>query len=100
MSTKINIRIPDELLAKVDAQGDNRSATIIDILTEHFDPTFQPADPAVSADVLAAQEAQRLHMRLKATNPTRPPATSIYAPRPAHDPATCRVYKCGICAAK
>ena len=39
MSKIVPIRIPDELIEKIDAKGPNRSATIIDILTRALTPT-------------------------------------------------------------
>ena len=73
MSKLVAVRIPDELLVKIDAEG-KRSTVIIKRLTDSYnDPLFLPANPASSADVNAAQEASR---------PTHAVSCTCYSCRP------------------
>lgn len=84
MSTLVAVRIPDELLYKVDAKG-KRSRVILEALEAYF------ALPAVTVHpperlVVTKVDADRKEIHISSLR------------RPEHNPKECRVYKCGQCA--
>ena len=83
MSTLVAVRVPDELLAKVDAKG-KRSQVIIAALEAYL------GGPGVNAVVHSL--ATRFHDSVTV-------AAKLPSARPAHDPKTCNVYGCGMCQA-
>lgn len=101
MSTLIAVRVPDDLVVKMDARG-KRSRVVIDALRTYLEggtpsapPTAKPASgkprarPPVDASLPDVVE-----------EPAQPRPASIHTgnyQRPTHDAATCTAYGCGMC---
>ena len=103
-TTLVAIRIPEELLEKIDAEGKRSTVIVKRLQGSYGDPLFVPANPASGADVKAAQAASRIATRHSQppydrktvapplTASALPPVGSIYT-RPKHNP-TCKCLTC------
>jgi hypothetical protein len=110
MSTLVAVRVPDDLLAKVDARG-KRTRVVIDALTaylsgEQIAPA--PAKPARAKPLLEVdvslpnieEEGIRLPDQRPPLTPRPTAAPSIHTgnyQRPSHDPANCLLRGCLMC---
>jgi hypothetical protein len=96
MESPISIRIPDDVLQKIDAEG-KRGNVINRILRSHYFPIASPAD------IEAAKEAGVPYIECRniraVTKKEVAAAVAARLERVGHDPKTCRIYKCGMCAA-
>jgi len=81
MSTSVTLRIPDDILEKLDCIKGKRSEVIIQILSAslHRGSGVLVPDAEVQAKMVADNAVAQQKREL-------------------HDPATCRIYKCGMCA--
>lgn len=95
MSVKVAIRVPDELIARLDEvaerDGTTRTAAIVNAL---WGAVARPEDRKRSQHPRAASVAASIPSVLPASS--LPLASNIRYDRPVHDP-TC---KCGMCTAK
>lgn len=92
MESPIPVRIPVDILAKIDAEG-KRGTVVNRILRKHYQLPLQSyAVERVSSHLDSLRRvppSERVVIHNLARNNLRP----------GHDPKTCKVYKCGMCAA-
>lgn len=92
MESPTPVRIPPDVLQKIDAEG-KRGTVINRILRDHYRlPLQEDAVERVSSHLSSLRRVPPSE-RVVIENLAR---TNL---RPAHDPKTCRLYGCGMCAA-
>lgn len=90
MESPISLRIPDDVLSWLDEQG-KRGTVINRILRGAFEngqSAWPGSEEQKRFEAISTPVGKPIHIKL----PQRWVA--------AHDSASCRVYKCGMCAAK
>lgn len=88
MSVKIAVRIPDELAAKIDAVGKNRSVTIVTALESVFGSQPEPEKPKVKEPEKPRQKIKSSPGFLERIQRENAQASGlIHAPN-------CRCYRC------
>jgi hypothetical protein len=102
MSTLVAVRVPDELLAKVDAKG-KRSPVIIAALEAYLGGAHGVVrSNSVLTNGRIGSVSDTVAVVQSLPKPIRPAVTvaaRLANARPAHDPETCKVYGCGMCQA-
>jgi len=77
MSTKISIRLPDDVLQELTEQAAKENRTVSQMIIMRLRGSGEKTELAKVAVMRRLGNIDR----------------------PRHDPATCRIYKCGMCAA-
>ena len=96
----LNLRGIDEaLMWKVKAEAAARGVTLRAFVVEVLTAACSGKALATRAPIGKVVDSPAVVSRIVAeVRANQTPTASRYDPRPAHDPKTCRVYKCGLCA--